>query len=328
MPKYLVLLFVALAMSASVWSETTLDAKHLGVVFNNDINNILHASTGKEIFVEEYRCAVNRIPDPAPGVLAQNVDILQAQLSGDPPQASKQKMHAIEIIAHRGANRLAPENTKASAQKCIDLGVDYLEVDSLLSKDHVHYNLHDFTLSRTTNGKGLLSAFPSSVVDTLDAGSWFGPEFAGERVPRLDTLVPWLKGKIKINFDVKFADLDVLIKLIRDTHFEQECFLHFASPVMALRCHELAPDLILKVDVGTPEEAANAATVYHASIVETQLASLTPAFRETLRKYGLKLILCAVDNDEAEYRRIIAANPDMVMLDAPDLFLKVLEEKK
>ena len=91
----------------------------------------------------------------------------------------------LEIVAHRGANHLAPENTFAAAQKCVELRVDYVEIDVRTSKDGVMYILHDKTLDRTTNGTGEISARSSDYIDTLDAGSWFGSEFSGEKVPRL-----------------------------------------------------------------------------------------------------------------------------------------------
>jgi glycerophosphoryl diester phosphodiesterase len=234
----------------------------------------------------------------------------------------------IDVIAHRGARNLAPENTRAAAQKCIELGVDYIEADVAPSKDGVLYNLHDFTVNRTTNGKGALSTLTSAQVDALDAGSWFGPALIGEQVPRYDTFLPWLKGKVKINFDVKFADLNVLLKLVRDNHLENDAFFHFASPPMALKFHKLAPDLTIKVDVSTAQEAERAATVYGAKIIETGLPSLTPEFWETCHKHNLKVICCAHSNDREEYLKIIASGADMAMVDKVDLFVQVRGEKR
>ncbi len=234
----------------------------------------------------------------------------------------------IDVIAHRGARNLAPENTRAAAEKCIELGVDYIEVDVAPSKDGVLYNLHDFTVNRTTNGKGALASLNSNQVDALDAGTWFDAAFAGEQVPRYDTFLPWLKGRVKINFDVKFADLGALVKLVRDNHLEKDAFFHFTSPAMAIKCHDLAPDLTIKVDVSTPEEAERAATVYHANMVETGLPSLTPDFWAACRKHGLKVICCAQSNDREEYLKIIDSGADMAMVDKADLFVQVRGEKR
>ena len=79
----------------------------------------------------------------------------------------------IEVVVHRGANYLAPENTVASAYAALDNGATWIEVDVRSSKDGVLYNMHDPTLDRTTNGKGLISDMMSADIDKLDAGSWF-----------------------------------------------------------------------------------------------------------------------------------------------------------
>jgi glycerophosphoryl diester phosphodiesterase len=91
----------------------------------------------------------------------------------------------MEIIAHRGAMMLAPENTLASQRLAYELGVDTVEVDVRISRDLVPVILHDHFLERTTNGTGLLASLTLQELKQLDAGSWFGPQFAGERIPTL-----------------------------------------------------------------------------------------------------------------------------------------------
>lgn len=92
-------------------------------------------------------------------------------------------MKRIEIVCHKGANEYAPENTYAAAQRCIDWGVDYVEIDVRTSKDGVFYLLHDETLERTTNGHGPIAQRTAAEIEQLDAGSWFDPRFADQRVP-------------------------------------------------------------------------------------------------------------------------------------------------
>jgi len=242
--------------------------------------------------------------------------------------AAAEPCFGIEIIAHRGALHAAPENTYAAARQCIDWGVDYIEADVMSSKDGVMYNLHDLTLNRTTDGKGLLASMRSEEVDKLDAGSWFSPKFAGERVPRYDTFIPWLKGKIKINFDIRYADLEKLIKMIRDADMAADCFLYFTNDRMALKCYEMAPDLTIKMNISTPEQAVRAATKYHAKMVEISFPRLTPELIRVCRQHNLKIIACAHRNDAEEYRQILTSGVDMVMLDRADLFLEVAKDHR
>ncbi len=90
---------------------------------------------------------------------------------------------AIEIIAHRGYSARAPENTLAAVELAITTGADAVEFDLHVTRDGVPVLFHDDTLERTTNGKGTLAGQSYDDIRDLDAGSWFGAEFAGEPVP-------------------------------------------------------------------------------------------------------------------------------------------------
>ncbi len=89
------------------------------------------------------------------------------------------------VIGHRGAAALAPENTLAGFRAAARLGVRMVEFDAKLSADGVPLLMHDDTLDRTTNGRGPVREAPWAALADLDAGGWFGPDFAGERIPTL-----------------------------------------------------------------------------------------------------------------------------------------------
>ena len=90
------------------------------------------------------------------------------------------------IVAHRGASGLAPENTLAAFRLAIELGAPAVECDVHLSADGIPVVIHDAQLDRTTNGKGPVAEQPFAALQTLDAGGWRDPRFAGERLPALD----------------------------------------------------------------------------------------------------------------------------------------------
>lgn len=90
------------------------------------------------------------------------------------------------VIGHRGAASSAPENTLAGLRRAAALGLDWVEVDLRLTADRVPVLLHDATLRRTTSAKAAVARVPRDRLAGFDAGSWFAPDFAGERVPDLD----------------------------------------------------------------------------------------------------------------------------------------------
>lgn len=234
----------------------------------------------------------------------------------------------IEIVAHRGANHLAPENTRAAAQACVNLGIHYVEVDVRMSKDGVFYIMHDSKVDRTTDGHGELALMRSEELDTLDAGSWFSPEFKGERVPRLKEYLEWIKGKAKVYFDVKGGDMKEFVALVRKTGFENDCFFWFGNRLMQASFLRYGKDLKLKINAYTPAEVVAAVDDYKASIVEMPLASLTPEFVKTCRDRNLRIMVYEKEDSEEVYRLVLASDADMVNLDKPELFVKVREEMK
>jgi glycerophosphoryl diester phosphodiesterase len=107
------------------------------------------------------------------------------------------------IVAHRGASRYAPENTLAAFRLALDQGVRAVECDVRLTKDDHLVVIHDATVDRTTDGSGLVSALSLDTVRGMDAGRWFGAEFAGERVPLLEEVLRLVRGRALIQVEIK-----------------------------------------------------------------------------------------------------------------------------
>ena len=93
------------------------------------------------------------------------------------------------VIAHRGASGTAPENTLAAFVRAERLGAHMIELDVQLAADGAVVVLHDDSVDRTTDGHGRLCAYTLAELRTFDAGGWFAPEFAGERIPTLDEVL-------------------------------------------------------------------------------------------------------------------------------------------
>jgi glycerophosphoryl diester phosphodiesterase len=96
-------------------------------------------------------------------------------------------------IAHRGAGRLAPENTLAAFQCGFQHGFRMFECDVKLSQDEVLFLLHDTDLDRTTNGRGVAGQQTWQALSALDAGSWLSSAFNGEPLLSLPDLMAWLQ---------------------------------------------------------------------------------------------------------------------------------------
>jgi glycerophosphoryl diester phosphodiesterase len=150
-----------------------------------------------------YRRVMNRSLELGVVLLCSALSAVVSQLAHtDSPRRS---------IAHRGASSYAPEHTAAAYRLAIKQGADYVEQDLAITKDGVLVCLHDETLERTTNveelfpdrssvdqngrKRWLVADFTLAEIKRLDAGSWFDPKFAGERVLTWDESVDLVWGK-------------------------------------------------------------------------------------------------------------------------------------
>jgi glycerophosphoryl diester phosphodiesterase len=115
---------------------------------------------------------------------------------------------AIDVIAHRGASAYAPENTLAAFKLAKEMSADWFELDCTLTRDGEVVVMHDDTVDRTTNGTGYVRDLTLYDIKQLDAGSWFAPEFAGERVPTLGQALDFAKWNIGVYIEIKDSSDD------------------------------------------------------------------------------------------------------------------------
>ncbi len=128
-----------------------------------------------------------------------------------PSSQLKSNTKNIQIAAHRGASNLAPENTLAAIQKALEIGVEIIEIDVHLTKDHQLVVLHDELLDRTTNGTGKVSDFTLKELKQLDAGSWFSKEFKDEKIPTLAEVLNLINGKSTCLIEIKWTGKNLYV---------------------------------------------------------------------------------------------------------------------
>ncbi len=110
----------------------------------------------------------------------------------------------VGVIAHRGLNRRAPENTMAAFRAAVDARVDWIETDVDILGDGTPIICHDSTLDRTTNRRGSYAQLSRADLTTIDAGSWFSTQYTGEPMPTLSQLVDYMNATgLNANIEVK-----------------------------------------------------------------------------------------------------------------------------
>ena len=234
-----------------------------------------------------------------------------------------EKAHYVEIVAHRGANELAPENTMAAIRNCIDFGVDYIELDVRTSCDGIMYNIHDPSVDRTTDSNGKICELNSAEIDRMDAGSKFSDRFKGEKIPGIDKILSEVKGRAKVFFDVKDADIEKLASLVTEYQMEKDCFFWFEEDEKALELKKVNRNLLLKINASSAAEIAAAVKDFDAYIIECHYDYLNESIVEKCRELDIKLMVRYGDNDSEVFRKILKSGADMANIDYPDIFVKL-----
>lgn len=108
------------------------------------------------------------------------------------------------VIGHRGIAAAAPENTLTGFRVAVEAGISWVEYDVMLSADNVPLLHHDETLGRTDNGTGLVADLTFEELRRLDAGAWFAPGFAGERIPSFEDTIACCRALgMSMNVEIK-----------------------------------------------------------------------------------------------------------------------------
>jgi glycerophosphoryl diester phosphodiesterase len=237
------------------------------------------------------------------------------------------------VIAHRGASGHAPENTLAAFKRAVALGASLIETDLHLSRDAHFVAIHDDTVNRTTNGQGQVHDLTLADLRRLDAGSWFGSEFTGERIPTLEEILEFSKkNDVVFYLELKpsgaWGGEHALISALRQSEeIARTVVISFDAGVIgALRKIEptLMTGLLFDGQMDQPLERA-------VEVGARQLAIrgdlVTPALIAEARKRDLQVV-CWTVNQPAHMRMLIEAGVDGIMSDYPDRLVAARPKEK
>lgn len=231
-----------------------------------------------------------------------------------------------KISGHRGANFIAPENTLASADSCIKYGIDVMECDVVLSKDSVFYLLHDSLLNRTTNGKGPICEWESEDLDKLDAGSWFGPHWEGEKLPRFSALLEKAAASgLELTVDYRTGDFRALVDLIDSYGMLEHTYFTFSSEEDTRRFREMFPGIrSLQAYVYDPAKVDEVIDEFDPDIAVMWADRMTRSAVRRCHKRGIKVLALALGLGDrtAANRKAIRLGVDIIASDKPELLVR------
>jgi glycerophosphoryl diester phosphodiesterase len=238
----------------------------------------------------------------------------------------------VLVIAHRGASGNAPENTLAAFRKAVALGATFIETDLQLSRDARFVAIHDATVNRTTNGQGAVHDMTLADLRKLDAGSWFGSEFAGERIPTLEEIFEFSKKNdvvfyLEIKPGAAWGGEHALVGALRESgEIPRAVVISFDAGIV-LNLRKIEPTLMtgLLYD-GQIENPLDKAVEIGARQVAVRGDLVTPALIAQAKKKDLQVV-CWTVNHPAHMRMLAAAGVDGIMSDYPDRLVAAVRKE-
>ena len=228
------------------------------------------------------------------------------------------------VIAHRGASGSAPENTMAAFSLAVEQGAQVIELDVHMTADGYPVVIHDPTVARTTDGTGLVREKTLAELRRLDAGSWFETRFAGERVPTLEEVVTWARGRVALAIEIKntpfhYRGIEASVTGVLERHdavLDNEVFSFDHLCVRRIKARE--PRLLTGVCYSANPVDHNAlAIAANATALHPMFQHLHPDAVRDAHAAGL-LVFAWTVNGHQDIREMVALGIDGIVTDFPE----------
>jgi glycerophosphoryl diester phosphodiesterase len=205
-------------------------------------------------------------------------------------------------VAHRGASGHARENTMVAYHKGVEMKADYIEIDVQMTKDGELIVIHDITVNRTTDGTGYVGDLTFEEIRQLDAGSWFGEDFAGEKMPTFEEILDAFRDKVGILIELKVPELypgieEKVAEALTERNMYQpnndKIIIQSFNHESMKKSKELLPHISHGVLVGmgwadvTQEQLAEFAT--YADYFNPNMMIVTPELVNAVHRVGMEL---------------------------------------
>ncbi len=226
----------------------------------------------------------------------------------------------IDIVCHRGANWLAPENTIEAAKICIGQKFQVLELDVRTTADGALAVIHDATLDRTTAGEGLVTDFTLNYIQSLDAGSWFRNDGAKHKVPSLGEICEVSQGSAGLYVEIKQAEASAILEVLNAHDMLEKCFFWSADIGTLIDLRRQSDEIQLMVPRWVFASLEIAVAAYGAQIVEFDAEKDDFSEIERCKALGVRSMIYSRRSNWDELASYAQYKPDMVNLDFPDRF--------
>ncbi len=231
----------------------------------------------------------------------------------------------VYVVAHRGAHVGIPENTLAAYAKAIELGADFVEIDTRTTKDGHIVSMHNSEVDGyTKDAKGPVKNFTLAELKAMDIGSRVGPEWKNERIPELGEILDLCKGKIGVYIDLKAANVEQIVKMLRERGMERDC-VWYAGGSEITDLQKACPECFPMPEPDSKDELQRMLDTFKLVVVASSFKTLTPAFVETCHNSHAAVIVD--DLGPVTWMPLLEWKVDGIQTDEPGALITVLKER-
>lgn len=232
-----------------------------------------------------------------------------------------QPPRAVQVIAHRGLQSLAPANSTPAVLACAEDYIEWAAIDVQLTRDGRHVVIHGERVDDITAGRGRVADLTLAELQRLDAGSWFAPRFNGVRLASLPELLAAARGRVNLVLRCRQADPDRLAREITGAAMESQVIVAGSTEFLAqLRQH--AADRVARLAHFDPAAASidELVSQLEPAAVEIEADDVTAAICSALQSRGIRVaasLLGAERENAAGWANVLEAGVDWVLTDDP-----------
>ncbi|MGN0399408.1 MAG: glycerophosphodiester phosphodiesterase family protein [Blautia sp.] len=234
-------------------------------------------------------------------------------------------MATVAITAHRGGALMAPENTVSALSYTIECGADYAEIDIQETADGELILLHDNSLKRTAGVNKNVWEMTYAEIEQLDAGVSFHKKFRGEKIPTLDEVLKFCKGKLDLNIEIKYNGknkgiVKKVVRAIEKNNFQNHCVITSMNYSFLTQVKKINPEIrtgyIMTMTYGS------IAGVSAADFFSVKYTYIDREFVQEAHAFGKEVHAWTV-NYRGDIKQMLDAGVDNIITDNPVLVRKV-----
>ncbi len=234
----------------------------------------------------------------------------------------------VKVAAHRGAMRLAPQNTIPAFQKAVELGADMIEIDVHTTADGELVVIHNSTVDGLTNGTGKVAEMTLSEIKALDAGVPPFASFKGTRIPTLAEALEFVKrAGVEVNVEIKNASVSEVVESVTELGLQRATMISSPSHDILRQAKDLCPQISTLLMGITPTTIGRALDDLHPDALNFNRHTLNEESYRIALEAGVTVYQSILGENDNEGGAALAVRlgADILETDYPGEIRKLLE---